>query len=103
MRVLDLSARPRPLEIIIEDSVAYELVTSLHSFRGEDLRDPLETGGQWLDELRAAASPSLVEGITEFDGGTGKSWIFLWNLVFESAAPKDIDAFFTTLEAIDPE
>lgn len=102
MRVKDLSARPRPLEIAIESSAAYEMATALYVARGDEPRETLEIGAPWLDEVLASVSPELMEAIQAFDAGHGEIWISLWSLVYESAAPKGIAAFFAYLESLDP-
>jgi DNA-binding transcriptional ArsR family regulator len=102
MRVKDLSARPRSLEIEIEGSAAYEMATALYVVRGDEPRETLEIGQRWFDEVLASASPDLMEAIHAFDAGRSEIWISLWSLVYESAAPKGIGAFFAYLESIDP-
>jgi DNA-binding transcriptional ArsR family regulator len=102
MRVMDLTGRPQPLGVEIEDAVAYEFVTSLCVFFEEEDHGDLEIGRAWADDIRAKASPELLADLARFCAGSGMVWMALWGLVYESAAPKDVASFLAYLEALDP-
>src|SRR5438105_194707 len=102
MRVLDRTGRPQPLQVEVEDAIAYEFVTSLCTFYEKKDHDGLEMGKAWIDEIQARLPPELMAGLDHFCAGGSEQWMPLWGLVYESPAPKTVGSFLVYLEGIDP-
>jgi DNA-binding transcriptional ArsR family regulator len=91
----------------IETGAAYEFLMTLSIFEHEWEREKdafYEVGREWSEEVRAKVKPDLLEDIRQFyaHGKGNYIWKNLQGLVYECEAPKNVPAFFSQLEAVDP-
>jgi DNA-binding transcriptional ArsR family regulator len=88
-------------EIILDASPAYEFLISLDEFCGAEDRLALEAGHEWIETVRAKASPDLLQAVDLLSGRVGKLWTNLLGLVYDCPPPKNVSAFISHLETMD--
>jgi DNA-binding transcriptional ArsR family regulator len=101
MRVIDLAGRPA-VAVEVDVAPAYELLLGLATFAREAESETFEVGPAWFERIRATASPGLLSAIARFGLHAGETWCHLLGLAYESAPPKDVEAFLTHLDRTEP-
>lgn len=87
--------------IQIEYGLAYEFLMTLIVF-AEDKGYDYEVGQEWFDAVHAAATPELLTAVKLIPSDCNHGWKHLLGLVIESEPPRDVPAFLSYLESIDP-
>jgi DNA-binding transcriptional ArsR family regulator len=87
----------------IDSGSAYELVLGLRMLVDREDPSSYAVGERWFDDVRARAGAELLDTIERYSGGHEILFGYLLALVAETAIPRDVDAFRTTLEHTTPD
>jgi DNA-binding transcriptional ArsR family regulator len=100
-RVRDFTETPtRALRLEVDPSPAYELLFELFAVDNPDDSTQYAGGQAWLDEVRGRMPAELLSDLENLKTG-GELWLLLLGLVYDTAAPKTIEAFLEHLRALD--
>ena len=102
MSAQDRPGRRQPLIVEIEASPAYEFLMTLCAYSEVEHHAEYEVGKEWFDDVRKKASPDLLALVEQFSFHSHEIWEHILGLVYDSPAPRDVPAFITQIEAIDP-
>ena len=102
MSTQDRPGRRQPLIVEIEASPAYEFLMTLCAYSEVEHHAEYEVGKEWFDDVRKKASPDLLALVEQFSFHSHEIWEHILGLVYDSPAPRDVPAFITQIEAIDP-
>jgi DNA-binding transcriptional ArsR family regulator len=102
MRVIDVTSRSAPPDVIVEAAPAYELLLSLCACRDSEAHREIAGPSDWSARLRALAPPDLMREVAAFDAGYEHFWVRLLGLAATSAPPKDAAALLAHIAALDP-
>src|SRR5262245_11439188 len=91
----------RSLDVSIEYGLAYEFLMSLNVFF-EHKDYEYEVGREWLDAVRAKATPDLIPTIQAFLVGAHHVWDHLVGLAYDSLPPRDVASFLAHLRETAP-
>ena len=98
--------RRQSLTVEVETSPAYEFLMSLCVFNDacEDSQSETkyDVGKSWFDNVRAKASPELVETIEQFSFHSHELWEHVFGMTYDCPPPRDVPTFLAYLENIDP-
>ncbi|HUF07246.1 MAG TPA: metalloregulator ArsR/SmtB family transcription factor [Candidatus Binatia bacterium] len=89
--------------LTVDVSPAYELLQSIVVVTGTDEADTYEIGRDWIADARARAGDELLGRADAVAHGDADSFLNLAGLVYDSPAPRDVDAFLDHLRATDPD
>ena len=98
----DRPERRQPLIVEIEASPAYEFLMSLCAFSDKVHHAVYEVGKEWFDEIYKKASPDLLALVEQFSFHSQEIWEHMLGLVYDCPSPRDVPAFITHIETIDP-
>ena len=98
----DRPGRRQPLIVEIEANPAYEFLMSLCAFSETKHHTVYEVGKEWFDDIRKKASPDLLALVEQFSFHSHEIWEHILGLVYDCPAPRDVPAFITHIETIDP-
>lgn len=105
MATQNLPSRRHLLTVEVEASPAYEFLMSLCVFNDAcgDLHSELsyDIGKAWFEDVRAKASPDLVENIEQFSFHSHEIWEHVFGLAYNCPPPRDVPTFIAYLENID--
>ncbi|MGI9648442.1 MAG: ArsR/SmtB family transcription factor [Acidimicrobiia bacterium] len=102
-RVRDFTeSAPRRIRIEIDPSPAYELLFELFALDNPEDSSQYAAGQDWLDETRGRLPAEFLADLEELKTG-GEIWLVLLGLVYDTPAPKTIEAFLDHLKSMDPD
>ena len=87
--------------LTIEVSPAYELLQSIVAALDDDEAETYEIGAEWINEVRSRAGDELIGRIRSVSHDNADTFIHLVSLVYDTPAPRDVDAFLTHLRETD--
>ena len=90
------------MRIEIDPSPAYELLFELFALDNPDDSAQYAGGEAWLDEIRGRLPADFLQDFAELRTG-GEMWLVLLGLVYDTPAPKTIEAFLDHLGSFDPD
>jgi DNA-binding transcriptional ArsR family regulator len=91
----------------LEMGLAYEFIESLvvyFEYGWQEDANEYEVGDSWFENIRTSCPKDLLDNLESFtlQSNLVNSWLHLLGLVYDSSAPKDVPAFMTYLELLDP-
>lgn len=102
-RVRDFTeSAPRPVRIEVDPSPAYELLFELFSLDNPEDSSQYAGGQEWLDEVQGRMPAEFLADLESLRTG-GELWLVLLGLVYDTAAPKTVEAFLDHLRSLDPD
>ena len=102
-RVRDFTeSAPRPIRLEVDPSPAYELLFELFSLDNPDDSSQYAGGQAWLDEVRGRMPAEFLTDLESLKTG-GEIWLVLLGLVYDTPAPKTVEAFLDHLRSLDPD
>ena len=106
MAAQDIPSRRHSLTVEVEASPAYEFLMSLCVFNDAcgDFHSEIkyDVGKSWFDDVRAKASPALVEDIEQFSFHSHELWEHVFGLTYDCPPPRDVPTCLAYLKNIDP-
>lgn len=108
MTVMDTRVRdftetaPSSLLLEVDPSPAYELLFELFALDNPDDSAEYAGGQEWLDEIRGRMPAEFLSDLADLKTG-GEIWLVLLGLVYDTPAPKTVEAFLEHLRSLDPE
>ena len=87
--------------LTIEVSPAYELLQSIVAALDDDEAETYEIGAEWINEVRSRAGDELIGRIRSVSHDNADTFIHLVSLVYDTPAPRDVDAFLAHLRETD--
>lgn len=101
-RVRDFTeATPRALRVEVDPSPAYELLFQLFALDNPKDSTEYAGGSEWLDQTRGRLPKEFLDDLAALNTG-GEIWLVLLGLVYDTPAPKTIEAFLEYLTSMDP-
>lgn len=105
MAVQNRPLRRQSLSVEVEASPAYEFLVSLCVFNDvcDDLHSETsyDVGKAWFEDVRAKASPALLENIQQFSFYSHQVWEHVFGLAYNCPPPRDVPTFIEYLEHTD--
>ena len=102
-RVRDFTeSAPRAVRIEVDPSPAYELLFELFSLDNPEDSSQYAGGQEWLDEVRGRMPGEFLTDLDALKTG-GEMWLVLLGLVYDTPAPKTVDAFLDHVRSLDPD
>jgi len=94
MAAQNIPSRRYALTVEVETSPAYEFLISLCVFNDACVDFHSETtydiGKAWFDDVRAKASPELLENIEQFSFHSHEVWEHVFGLAYNCPPPRDV-------------
>jgi DNA-binding transcriptional ArsR family regulator len=101
-RVRDFTeTAPRSLRLEVDPSPAYELLFELFALDNPDDAAQYAGGQEWLDDVAARMPAEFLSALEALKTG-GEIWLVLLGLVYDTPAPKTVEAFLDHLRSLDP-
>ena len=101
-RVRDFTETATPaLRVEVDPSPAYELLFQLFALDNPDDAAEYAGGPDWLDQTRGRLPAEFLDDMAALTTG-GEIWLVLLGLVYDTPAPKTIEAFLDHLGSMDP-
>lgn len=94
-------AAPRAVRVEVDPSPAYELLFELFALDNTDDSVEYAGGAEWVESTRSRLPAEFLDDLAELETG-GEIWLVLLGLVYDTPAPKTIDAFVEHLGSLDP-
>ncbi len=95
-----------PVEI--DTGLAYEFMGSIliyfeHMWHEKEVYK-YEVGENWFEHIRASCSQEVLEGLEAFtlQSQSLHCWDYLYGMVYDAPEPKDVQAFLSYVELLDP-
>jgi DNA-binding transcriptional ArsR family regulator len=101
-RVMDLTGRGDTSILRIEAVPAPELLVSLSAFALPADHATLESGPEWIEDVRTRASRELLRAIERIGPASGKTWANLVGLALRSPATPTVGDFLARVQALSP-
>ena len=92
----------RAVRVEVDPSPAYELLFELFALDNEDDSVQYAGGESWLEETRSRLPAEFLSDLETLKTG-GEIWLVLLGLVYDTPAPKTVEAFIEHLAGLDPE
>ncbi len=99
---MDLTGRTASSSLVIDASPVTELLVSLCAFGLPEDHATLESGPDWIEKIRTAASLSLLRAIERIGAGAGKAWVNLIGLAMAAPTVRTVDDFLRRVRALSP-
>src|ERR1700730_6221318 len=90
-------SRPPVLAAAVEWGEAYEVLSALAMFTGDEHEESYEVGPDWFLHARRAASSNVKAAIKKLVGKTGPRWFLLLGLVHEMGGRRDLASLVARL------
>jgi DNA-binding transcriptional ArsR family regulator len=92
---------PARVRLEVDPSPAYELLLEMFVLESAQEADDFTVGSEWVEAARNRLADGLRSELDEL-GTKGEIWLTLLGMVYDTPAPKTIDAFISRIAALDP-
>jgi DNA-binding transcriptional ArsR family regulator len=92
---------PAQVRLEVDPSPAYELLLEMFVLESAEEADDFTAGSEWVKVRHSHLSDGLRSELGDL-GTKGEIWLTLLSIVYDTPAPKTINAFLSRMAALDP-